>query len=231
MRPRIRLSVTSPLRRYVHLHRAAPRGAWRLGASPERCVPECQCSIRAALVARPPVPTTLLKTLAGLLRQRRSLASVADQSRLVVRVMGSGQPKKGKGKGGEASLYKDSVSLPQTSFDLRANSKTKEPEMQAWWAEQRIYERCVPRQLTPRRARATTRRRAAAAAPSTHFSFFSSAQPRHREHGRALGAARRPSLRQRGPPHRRVLRRLRPRALTCLTPASVPPLSRTQATL
>ena len=47
--------------------------------------------------------------------------------------MGKG-PKKGKGKDDEASPYKDTVRLPQTSFDLRANSKVREPELQRWCA-------------------------------------------------------------------------------------------------
>lgn len=71
--------------------------------------------------------------------------------------------KKGKNKDDD-SVYKSTVRLPQTSFgarlaipfvqldaaedyperptDLRANSKTREPELQKWWKEKRIYERC-----------------------------------------------------------------------------------------
>jgi isoleucyl-tRNA synthetase len=40
----------------------------------------------------------------------------------------------------EVSKYSKSVILPQTSFDQRANSLKKEPEMQAWWKENNIYE-------------------------------------------------------------------------------------------
>jgi isoleucyl-tRNA synthetase len=36
--------------------------------------------------------------------------------------------------------YKDTVLLPQTSFDMRANATKREPEIQAFWAENKIYE-------------------------------------------------------------------------------------------
>jgi isoleucyl-tRNA synthetase len=37
--------------------------------------------------------------------------------------------------------YKDTLNLLQTPFAMRANAKAREPEIQAFWAEQRIYER------------------------------------------------------------------------------------------
>jgi isoleucyl-tRNA synthetase len=37
--------------------------------------------------------------------------------------------------------YKDTLNLLQTPFAMRANAKVREPEIQAFWAEQRIYER------------------------------------------------------------------------------------------
>jgi isoleucyl-tRNA synthetase len=37
--------------------------------------------------------------------------------------------------------YKDTLNLLQTPFGMRANARTREPELQAFWAEQRIYER------------------------------------------------------------------------------------------
>ena len=36
--------------------------------------------------------------------------------------------------------YKETVLLPQTSFDMRANATKREPEIQAFWAENHIYE-------------------------------------------------------------------------------------------
>ncbi|GGA00597.1 isoleucine--tRNA ligase [Okeania sp. KiyG1] len=41
----------------------------------------------------------------------------------------------------EAKSYKDTVNLPQTKFNMRANSVTREPELQKFWAESQIYER------------------------------------------------------------------------------------------
>jgi isoleucyl-tRNA synthetase len=40
----------------------------------------------------------------------------------------------------EAKSYKDTVNLPKTPFDMRANAKVREPELQKFWAENRIYE-------------------------------------------------------------------------------------------
>ena len=50
-----------------------------------------------------------------------------------------GQTKKEKGKKKE-SKYSKTVLLPQTSFDQRANSLRKEPEIQKWWEDNKIYE-------------------------------------------------------------------------------------------
>jgi isoleucyl-tRNA synthetase len=36
--------------------------------------------------------------------------------------------------------YKNTVNLPQTKFDMRANASQREPELQAFWAEQEIFE-------------------------------------------------------------------------------------------
>jgi isoleucyl-tRNA synthetase len=41
----------------------------------------------------------------------------------------------------EPGSYKDSVNLPQTQFDMRANAVKREPELQAFWKENRIYEK------------------------------------------------------------------------------------------
>lgn len=41
----------------------------------------------------------------------------------------------------EPKSYKDTVNLPQTNFNMRANSVTREPELQKFWAEEQIYER------------------------------------------------------------------------------------------
>ncbi|KAM3092215.1 isoleucine--tRNA ligase [Phormidesmis sp. 146-35] len=40
----------------------------------------------------------------------------------------------------EPGSYKDTVNLPKTAFDMRANAVKREPELQTFWAEQQIYE-------------------------------------------------------------------------------------------
>lgn len=39
--------------------------------------------------------------------------------------------------------YKGTVNLPQTKFNMRANSTQKEPEIQRRWQEDRVYEQLV----------------------------------------------------------------------------------------
>lgn len=41
----------------------------------------------------------------------------------------------------KAGQYKDTVNLPKTSFEMRANAVKREPELQAFWAEHHIYEK------------------------------------------------------------------------------------------
>jgi isoleucyl-tRNA synthetase len=41
----------------------------------------------------------------------------------------------------EPGSYKDTVNLPQTRFDMRANAVKREPELQKFWAEHQIYEK------------------------------------------------------------------------------------------
>jgi isoleucyl-tRNA synthetase len=40
----------------------------------------------------------------------------------------------------EAKSYKDTVNLPKTTFDMRANSSKREPELQEFWQKQQVYE-------------------------------------------------------------------------------------------
>ncbi|MEA5418030.1 isoleucine--tRNA ligase [Spirulina sp. CCNP1310] len=40
----------------------------------------------------------------------------------------------------EPKSYKDTVNLPQTDFNMRANAVAREPELQAFWRETQIYE-------------------------------------------------------------------------------------------
>lgn len=41
----------------------------------------------------------------------------------------------------EAKSYKDTVNLPQTKFDMRANAVKREPEIQKFWEDNNIYGR------------------------------------------------------------------------------------------
>lgn len=41
----------------------------------------------------------------------------------------------------EQKSYKDTVNLPKTGFDMRANAVKKEPELQEFWAKERVYEK------------------------------------------------------------------------------------------
>ena len=41
----------------------------------------------------------------------------------------------------EAKSYKDSVNLPKTKFEMRANAVKREPELQQFWADEHIYDR------------------------------------------------------------------------------------------
>jgi isoleucyl-tRNA synthetase len=40
----------------------------------------------------------------------------------------------------EAKSYKNTVNLPQTQFDMRANANKREPEIQQFWQDEQIYE-------------------------------------------------------------------------------------------
>ncbi len=41
----------------------------------------------------------------------------------------------------ESKTYKDTVNLPKTQFDMRANAIKREPELQKFWAQNQIYEK------------------------------------------------------------------------------------------
>lgn len=42
-----------------------------------------------------------------------------------------------------AGPYKDTVNLPQTSFSMRANSVQREPQIQKFWQDNKVYESCL----------------------------------------------------------------------------------------
>ena len=45
--------------------------------------------------------------------------------------------------------YKDTLNLLETPFQMRANARLREPEIQAFWAERRLYERLSREGLSP----------------------------------------------------------------------------------
>lgn len=59
-----------------------------------------------------------------------------------VRCMASSKDEKNQkmAKSKEENPYSKTVNLPQTTFDMRANSVVKEPQIQEFWQEHRIYE-------------------------------------------------------------------------------------------
>ena len=83
----------------------------------------------------------------GCFRRGAQLAPVASSRRaLVVSAKG------GKGRGGkkkEDNGYGHTVLLPSTDFEMRANSATKEPAMQEWWASEGVYEEIASRPDAP----------------------------------------------------------------------------------
>ena len=56
------------------------------------------------------------------------------------------RPSQGKKPPKPKSVYSDTVNLPQTPFQLRANSVKREPEIQAFWDENGVYERLRSRE-------------------------------------------------------------------------------------
>jgi len=60
-----------------------------------------------------------------------------------IKMSDKGNNKKGKKGKDEESKYSRTVLLPQTSFDQRANSLKREPELQQWWEDQGIYRNLI----------------------------------------------------------------------------------------
>lgn len=64
-------------------------------------------------------------------------AKVAEDTRQLSQV---GKPAHDTGSSAPAA-YKDTVNLPKTKFDMRANAIKREPEIQKFWADNQIYDR------------------------------------------------------------------------------------------
>ena len=114
---------------------APPRASARVAFSGARLGP-APLSVRRA----PPCPAS-----AG--RARLLVTAAKGGEGDAAKAQGGGK-KKGRGKK-EANVYGHTVLLPETAFDMRANSTTKEPAMQAWWAENGVYEEIANREDVP----------------------------------------------------------------------------------
>uniref|UniRef100_A0A383VPL4 isoleucine--tRNA ligase n=1 Tax=Tetradesmus obliquus TaxID=3088 RepID=A0A383VPL4_TETOB len=83
--------------------------------------------------------TSMLAGNRLLLRQAPALLpAMRSRSQLVV-AMAKKQGKKEAGAGG--GPYSATVTTPVTEFNLRANSVVREPQIQAFWEQQQVYER------------------------------------------------------------------------------------------
>jgi isoleucyl-tRNA synthetase len=72
---------------------------------------------------------------------RTSSASLPTVPHISARAAaGQRQPREGRAKP-DAGPYSNTVNLPQTEFSQRANAAVREPELQAMWAKDRVYER------------------------------------------------------------------------------------------
>lgn len=92
----------------------------------------CYINMISAFTLRPRSSNALMN-----LKFRIATSRVASSQQIFM----STTSKKGKGKKGEGeSKYSATCFLPQTSFDQRANSVVKEPLLQKWWKNNRIYE-------------------------------------------------------------------------------------------
>lgn len=58
-------------------------------------------------------------------------------------VPSDGTKAKKKGEKEPNSVYKDTVNLPQTKFNLRANAVQREPEIQKYWNQTQVYEKAL----------------------------------------------------------------------------------------
>jgi len=80
----------------------------------------------------------------GLARQARQLAPQLLRQPLTrplaAAAEGKGGKKDRKKPKDEGGPYSSTVRLPVTDFNMRANSVVREPQIQAFWAEQRVYE-------------------------------------------------------------------------------------------
>eukprot|EP00882_Tetradesmus_deserticola_P024362 GHRQ01026623.1.p1 GENE.GHRQ01026623.1~~GHRQ01026623.1.p1 ORF type:complete len:153 (+),score=43.34 GHRQ01026623.1:178-636(+) len=83
--------------------------------------------------------TEMLAGTRLLLRQAPALLPIMRSRTQLVVAMAKKQGKKEAGAGG--GPYSATVTTPVTEFNLRANSVVREPQIQAYWEQQHVYER------------------------------------------------------------------------------------------
>ena len=93
---------------------------------------------------------TMLRSSSAASRGRNGLATrastLAFQANLLRRgparhlVAGARGKKDNTDTSDPANMYRDTVALPQTGFDQRANAPVREPQIQNFWEEKRIYQ-------------------------------------------------------------------------------------------
>ena len=148
--------------RRIRCPRARPS---RLPRPPRRRAPSTRVAFSGARLfralqrtARPPCPASPRARARRRWWPPRRAAGSEPRARAR---SGGGKEKKKGGRGKkEANVYGHTVLLPQTAFDMRANSSTKEPAMQEWWLENGVYEEIANR--TGRARRSAARRPSAA---------------------------------------------------------------------
>lgn len=127
--------------RGVVLAAASPRDA-SSSSFPARAAPSSSFTVRRAglIPASTCVPSGASSSCAP--RRLAVLAAGAAGGADASAKKGNKKDRKKK----EDSVYSKTVLLPQTSFEMRANSVTKEPAIQSWWAENGVYEQIASRE-------------------------------------------------------------------------------------
>lgn len=92
----------------------------------------------------------LLSLLVMMLVRVRGFCRATTARRSGLCMSTTGGIKKDSKKKAEPSKYTKTVLLPVTSFDQRANSVVREPQLQKWWATEGIYEKLAVSNTGPK---------------------------------------------------------------------------------
>jgi len=131
------LATTRFVERAMMQRCATRRATTTRSATRARAATTTRWTTTRATTTKTTTTTTTRWTTTTTTTTTRRGATVAGRAR------GEGGDDKGKK---EKNAYGATVRLPQTTFEMRANSVQKEPKMQAWWAERGVYERLRARE-------------------------------------------------------------------------------------